>query len=300
MLEKVFVMNIGRRFFLLILFVISVVLPTWAGGLYTTRDFSNPSIQWGPVPLWFWNNASIDGTKLESDLRNMIEQDRYGGCAILPFGNNFRPNYLSEDYFFLYGRAVAKAQELGAQMSIYDEYGFPSGSMGAINGNGVTTFMNNHPGMTIKRLDKVEYALSPGRKFTLDLSTIPGTLMAVAGYSAVKKYSISLRPYIQDGVLTWTPPSGGYGRWTLMIFSCVVDGDPNVDYLDSEAVRLFVEDTHEQYFKHFPEAFGKTITSTFFDEPTLYRAQGRIWTDSFNEKFVERYGFQPDSLYPAL
>ena len=293
-------MNIGRKFFLLILLEISVMLPAWADGLYTTRDFSNPPMEWRPVPLWFWNNATVEGSQLESDLRNMIEQDRYGGCAILPFGDNFRPNYLSEDYFSLYGRAVAKAQELGAQMSLYDEYGFPSGSMGAINGNGVTTFMNNHPGKTIKRLDKVEYALSPGRKFTLDLSKIPGTLMAVAGYSAVKKYSMSLRPYIQDGVLTWTPPSGGYGRWTLMIFSCVVDGDPNVDYLDSEAVRLFVEDTHERYYKHFPEAFGKTITSTFFDEPTLYRAQGRIWTDSFNEKFVERYGFQPDSLYPAL
>ena len=294
-------MNVRRKFVLFVLLGITVAASVKADGLFTTRDFINPPMAWRPVPLWFWNNAAVEGSQLESDLRNMVEQDRYGGCAILPFGENFRPSYLSEDYFSLYGRAVAKAQELGAQMSLYDEYGFPSGSMGAINGNGVTTFMNNHPGKTIKRLDKVEYALSPGRKFTLDLRTIPGTLMAVAGYSAVKKYSISLRPYIQNGVLTWTPPlSGGYGRWTLMVFTCVVDGDPNVDYLDADAVRLFVEDTHGQYYKHFPEAFGKTITSTFFDEPTLYRAQGRIWTDSFNEKFVERYGFQPDSLYPAL
>ncbi|MBQ9820196.1 MAG: hypothetical protein IJM60_07945 [Bacteroidales bacterium] len=267
--------------------------------LYTARDFEDPQMKWRPVPLWFWNNATVEGDVLASELENMVGLDGYGGCAILPFGERFRPAYLSEDYFDLYGRAVAKARELGAQLSLYDEYGFPSGSMGASNGNGVPTFMNRHPGKTIKRLDKAEYALQPGWEFTLDLKTVPGTLMAVAGYNAAEKKSISLRSCIRDGVLTWTPPDGD-GGWTLMVFNCVTDGDPNVDYLDPEAVRLFVEDTHEQYFKHFPEAFGRTITSTFFDEPTLYRAQGRIWTDAFNEKFMECHGFPPDSLYPAL
>ena len=288
-----------KRLALPVLLSISMLLSSCADRLYTVRDFKDPQMKWRPVPLWFWNNATVEGAALEAELENMVGQDGYGGCAILPFGERFRPAYLSEEYFALYGRAVAKARELGAQLSLYDEYGFPSGSMGASNGNGVTTFMNHHPGKTIKRLDKVEYTLPPGREFTLDLKTVPGTLMAVAGYSALKKQSISLRSCMQDGVLTWTPPDGD-GDWTLMVFNCVTDGDPNVDYLDPEAVRLFVEDTHEQYYEHFPEAFGKTITSTFFDEPTLYRAQGRIWTDAFNEKFMELHGFQPDSLYPAL
>ena len=62
----------------------------------------------------------------------------------MPFGQNFQPSYLSNDYFALYRLAVEKACSLGAQMSVYDEYGFPSGSMGAINGSGVTTFKNDH------------------------------------------------------------------------------------------------------------------------------------------------------------
>lgn len=294
-------MSVRRRFVLSVLLGVCVTACVKADGPYTTSDFINPPMEWRPVPLWFWNNATVEGTQLESELRNMIEQDRYGGCAILPFGGNFRPGYLSEGYFSLYARAIDLAEELGAQMSLYDEYGFPSGSMGASNGNGVPTFMNNHPGKTIKRLDKVEYDVSPGSTFTLDLHTLPGTLMAVAAYSAQSKSSMSLRPFIDNGVLKWTAPSDdGNGRWKVMAFNCVMDGDPNVDYLDAEAVRLFVEDTHGEYYRYFPEAFGTIITSTFFDEPTLYRAQGRIWTDSFNEKFEERYGFQPDSLYPAL
>ena len=78
------------------------------------------------------------------------------------------------------------------------------------------------------------------------------------------------------------------------------DGDPNVDYLDPEAVRLFVKETHQAYYDRFSPYFGNTIIETFFDEPTLYRAKGRIWTDAFNEKFISRYGESPELLYPAL
>ena len=47
-------------------------------------------------------------------------------------------------------------------MSLYDEYGFPSGSMGAINGDDTPRFMQRHPDATIKRLDKTEYQLTAG------------------------------------------------------------------------------------------------------------------------------------------
>ena len=90
------------------------------------------------------------------------------------------------------------------------------------------------------------------------------------------------------------------GAWKLLCFVCVKDGDPNVDYLDPDAVRLFVEDTHQRYYDRFPEAFGEVITETFCDEPTLYRAQGRIWTERFNERFEAAHGFSPEALYPAL
>jgi hypothetical protein len=73
-----------------------------------------------------------------------------------------------------------------------------------------------------------------------------------------------------------------------------------VDYLDDEAAKLFVDMTHEEYRKHFGESFGSTITGTFFDEPTLYRAKGRSWTPDFNRKFKQRYGFSPVLYYPAL
>ena len=267
--------------------------------LLETKEFAKPSMSWRPIPLWFWNNTQVSVSPLVQQLGQMVETDGYGGCAILPFGTGFRPDYLSEGYFHLYGEAVSKARALGAHMSIYDEYGFPSGSMGAINGSGVTTFMNNHPEHTIKRLDKTEYRVGSGATFNRQIA-LQGKLMSVVAWNTNTKEIVPLRDYYDEetGQVTWTAPK--QSGWRAMVCQCVKDGDPNVDYLSSEAVSLFIQDTHEAYYQHFSDDFGQTIVSTFFDEPTMYRAQGRMWTGDFNEQFEARYGFSPEALYPAL
>jgi len=279
----------------------SVTCQTWSEEtpLLETKEFAKPSMSWRPIPLWFWNNTQVSEQALLDQIGQMVETDGYGGCAILPFGGGFRPNYLSDSYFQLYGDAVSKLRSLGAHMSIYDEYGFPSGSMGAINGSGVTTFMNNHPDHTIKRLDKTEYRVSSGAAFNRQI-TLQGKLMSIVAWNANTKEIVPLHDYYDEETnqVTWTAPK--QSGWRVMVCQCIKDGDPNVDYLSSEAVSLFVQDTHEAYYQHFADDFGQTIVSTFFDEPTMYRAQGRMWTGDFNEQFEARYGFSPETLYPAL
>lgn len=156
----------------LLAIVLTAVLGAGAQAPYSCSEFLKPGKKWRPIPLWFWNNTPIQEAEMENQFGNMIDSDLYGGCAILPYGGNFRPAYLSEEYFRLYGRVVEMAREKGVQMSLYDEYGFPSGSMGYTFGNGVARFRNNHPGMTIKRLDKTERTAYPLKKYTLDLSTM--------------------------------------------------------------------------------------------------------------------------------
>lgn len=258
--------------------------------------FKNPPMKYRPIPLWFWNNSTVNEEELQTQFQQMIAKDGYGGCAILPFGGSFRPKYLSDEYFALYKKAIEEAEKAGAQMSLYDEYGFPSGSMGAINGDDTPRFMQKHPEATIKRLDKVEYAVSPGKLFSQPLPD--GQLMSVVAMDTITHERISLRDRIQEGKVNWTVPQ--QGAWKVLFFVCVKDGDPNVDYLSPDAVKLFIKETHEAYYERFSEAFGKTITTTFFDEPTMYRAAGRMWTNDFNEKFKKQYGFSPELIYPAL
>lgn len=277
--------------------LMAAALPLTAAKGIDAAEFAAPPVKYRPVPLWFWNNAEVRRDTALRQLESFTGIDGYGGCAILPFGGNFAPKYMSDEYLDTYGAMVDYAREKGLTMSLYDEYGFPSGSMGAINGDGNPRFMTLHPEATIKRLDKHEYAVTPATANRIALPA-EGRLMSVVAMDTVTFEIRPLSGAVQGHTLTWTAPADG--AWKVLAFVCVKDGDPNVDYLDPAAVRLFVEDTHQRYYDRFPDAFGTVITETFCDEPTMYRAQGRIWTDSFNERFAETYGFSPEALYPAL
>lgn len=259
------------------------------------QAFADPPLGYATRPLWFWNNTAVTAEGIAGQMQQAHDRCGYGGFGILPFGKEFKPEYLSEDYFKVYGAALKKAKELGMKMCIYDEFGFPSGSAGAINGDGVPRFGNRYPEHTIKRLDKHEQDVTGPGKFSVTLPA--GRLMSVVAMEMKSKKRIDLTATVKDGTITWTVPEG---TWKVMIFLCVKDGDPNVDYLDPEAVAHFVEMTHQQYYNRFKEYFGNTIDGTFNDEPTLYRAAGRMWTGRFNEKFRARHGFDPAPWYPAL
>ncbi len=257
--------------------------------------FAAPPLRYAPRPLWFWNNTAVDGDGLAAQMRLARDRCGYGGFGILPFGEKFRPTYLTDDYFKVYGVALATARELGVTMCLYDEYGFPSGSAGAMHGDGVARFAVKHPQHTIKRLDKVEQTVAGPGEVVMKIPE--GRLMSVVAMEEGSLRRIDLTQVVSDGQLKWVAPDG---RWKVMAFVCVKDGDPNVDYLDPEAVKRYVEMTHQQYFDRFAEYFGNTIDGSFFDETTLYRANGRIWTGDFNEKFKARHGFDPAPYYPAL
>lgn len=258
------------------------------------EQFATTPISHRPNPLWFWNNATVETPELERQMEAFRDRCGYGGLSILPFGENFRPEYLSENYFELYGKALQKAKELGMTLWLYDEYGFPSGGAGLINGDGRGRFREQYPGETIKRLDKVEYTPGAGETFRCTLPE--GIFMAAVAMDTVTFERIDLEKNRTGNTLSWNVPSG---NWKVMLFLCR-EGDGIVDYLDPEASKHFIRLTHDQYYKRFAPYFGNTLIGTFFDEPTLYRAEGRCWTPAFNEKFKKKYGYSPATLYPAL
>ena len=260
------------------------------------QEFRNPSAHYRPKPLWFWNDTRITREGIDEQMAGFVRRCGYGGFSILPFGPRLAPEYLSGDYFELYRHTARKAAELGVTLSLYDEYGFPSGSGGWVNADGVPRFANRYPDLTLKRLDKIEEELDGGAVYDRPLSDA-GTLMAVIAMETSDKRRIDLSDRIADGRIVWQVPDG---RWKVMQFVCVEDPDRNMDYLSADAARAYIEMTHEAYYGRMPEEFGTTITGTFFDEPTLYRAEGRCWTPSFNDDFVRAYGSSPTLLYPAL
>lgn len=260
------------------------------------ENFKNPPATYRPHTLWFWNNTPVTREGIDEQIIGLHDDSGYGGIGILPFGTEFTPKYLSDEYFDLYVYAVRKAAEQGLKVTLYDEYGFPSGSAGAINGDNTPRFMERYPDLTIKRLDKIEREVSNGETYCESLPK-EGKLMGVVAMNIDTKERIDLSKKIAGDTLRWTVPQG---TWKVMQFVCVTDGDPNMDYLDPAAAQAFIDMIHEAYYKRMPDAFGPVITHTFYDEVTIYRAHGRVWTPRFNEIYKERYGSNPILFYPAL
>jgi hypothetical protein len=266
------------------------------GQTFTPDKFSNPPIQYWPRPLWFWNNTEVTADGVVLLMQAMRDKCGYGGFGIVPFGKNFKPEYLSEDYILIYGKMLEKAKELGMTISLYDEFGFPSGSVGAFaEGDDTPRFQQKFPEQTIERLDKWEKTITGPVIFE---EKIPeGKFMGAVAMKESDKELIDITQYAKDGLIRWSVPAGS---WKIMIFTCVIDGVPLADYLNPEAIRNFTGMVHDVYYKHFRDYFGPVIYGTFFDEPSMFHAQFRMWTGAFNEKFIKKFGFSPVSLYPAM
>ena len=77
------------------------------------------------------------------------------------------------------------------------------------------------------------------------------------------------------------------------------NGQTNLDTLNHEAVRRFIEVTHEQYKKNIGEHFAKCVPGIFSDEPSYGRvcqkqsnsSYASPWTKKLREVFIERFGY---------
>ncbi len=262
----------------------------------TQKTFARPPIRYWPRPLWFWNNTEVTAEGVVEQMQAMRDRCGYGGFGPLPFGKSFAPEYLSEPYLEVYRAMLAKARELGMTISLYDEFGFPSGSVGAFaEGDDTPRFQRKYPELTIQRLDKAEEEIAGPRAYEKEIPG--GKLMGVVAMdpSGLKRHDLT--GLVTDGQLKWNAPPG---RWKVMFFTCVLDGKPIADYLNPEAAERYTGMVHDVYYDRFRDYFGDVISGTFFDEPSMFHAQFRMWTPLFNEKFIEKYGLSPVPLYPAL
>lgn len=258
-----------------------------AAGGELAEDFARPAAEYKSRPLWFWNGP-LD-TATTTAIMERSAESGYHGFGILPTGE-MGVEFMSAEYLRQYRHAVDEAARLGMKMCLYDEFWFPSGSAGGL-------LKERFPEALGKRLDKVEIEVAGPAPVTLDVPA--GELMAAVAMERTTRQRVDLGAHVDGGRLTWDAPAGA---WQVMLFVCVPDGARGlVDYLDPESVRKFASLTYEKYYEAFPEHFGRTIDSAFYDEPTFHWVEGgRAWTSGFNRQFAEKFGGSPALYYPAL
>lgn len=261
------------------------------------QEFKDPDKAFTIVPFWSWN-GTLEPNEVKRQIDLMIDKGVYGAFMHARAGINYgKTPYFSDGWWEAMDTTIAYAARNGFYSWLYDEDKWPSGSAG-----GRTIAMN--PDEFIKKgLQYTIVNLQEGKIYKLDTQgKIKVSAVQMTGENTFDPGSkIDLTDYPDNN---WTAPRG---NWAILTFEQVTDfREPphaQIDYFDKDAVRAFIDITHEEYLKRYNKHFGNSIPGIFYDEIYFGGARpGHVipWTDDFAEVFKEKYGYDILDELPAL
>src|SRR5690606_28487213 len=95
--------------------------------MFQLEMFQQPEARYGIHPFWFWN-GDMEDKEIIRQIEEMAAKG-LGGFFICP-RQGLKIPYLSDAWFQKVKLAVEKAEELGLEVWLYDEYPYPSGIAG--------------------------------------------------------------------------------------------------------------------------------------------------------------------------
>ena len=263
--------------------------------------FANPPNAYRPIPFWFWN-SKIRKDQIEAQIRGFAKKGLGGFFIHARVG--LETEYLSREWIDCIRHAVDIASDLGLEVWLYDENGFPSG-IGDLKVSKVREYRS-------KFIDLTQTEAQAGERLELQL---PHGEVVLAYAQRQGEQRVDLAAAISGDRLIWTAPTG---KWTVAVYSKCILEDPNdivfgVNYMNAEAMRYFFDIALEPYDAALGEHFGKTIKGVFTDEPTLLpwhhngnwfgeRQHGRViaWDDGLCALMKELTGLTLEQFLPHV
>ncbi|SPF46558.1 conserved exported hypothetical protein [Candidatus Sulfopaludibacter sp. SbA4] len=279
--------------------VILALLPAALFAQPASRDFDPaifkaPPAEYRGHAMWSFNLTTLNENAIVSGIREMAKLN-YGGFFIEagggPIPGRTPPGpgvaFLSPEYFRFYKLALEEAKRQGMEVILYDDYRFPTGTVGGQMAMQYPQYMAKSLNMAEKDVTGPAHA---------DLAIPQGIYVGAVlmNRDTNELVDVSGRR-TGDRVATDVPR----GNWKLMAFYLAEGRARVVDYLDPEAMTKFISMTYDKYAENFGTYFGNLIRQTFYDEPSMHHAD-RMWTPGFNAAFEKRYGYSPMKNYPAL
>lgn len=257
--------------------------------------FQNPGSEYRAAPFWAWN-CRLDSEELLWQL-DVLKEMGMGG-AHLHVRTGLATPYLSDAFFLAVKQCVKKCQQENMQLWLYDEDRWPSGAAG-----GLVTKDHQY---RARHLLMTPFPYKSDEK-SPECTRVNGTHCRTANGTLLKCYDILLN---KDGclkeyrVVNENEPVRGT-RWYAYLETAVdnpwYNGQSYVNTLDPAAIRKFIQVTHESYYKHFGDHFGKLIPAIFTDEPQ-FTHKTRLnfpdeltdiilpWTEDLPKTFFQTYG----------
>jgi hypothetical protein len=261
--------------------------------------FNNPPNLYRGAPFWSWNNK-LDTDQLCRQL-DVFKEMGIGGAHIHP-RTGLDTEYMGPEYLKAVRCCVDKAREEGMLVWLYDEDRWPSGFAGGL----VTRDERWRARYLVFTPDAYEDVPASGGPDADSMArggrTGNGRLLAI--YDVKLDAAGCLAGYERMADRS-TPPASGTTRWYAYLEvsrpSSWFNNQTYADTLNPEAIKRFIEVTHERYKAAIGDEFGKTVPAIFTDEPQftnkkrLGKATDRMnlvipFTDDLPETFQQAYG----------
>jgi hypothetical protein len=265
-------------------------------------SFAKPLKTYREVPFWSWND-DLTPEELRRQIR-LMDEGGWGGF-FMHSRVGLKTPYLSKHWMDCVRTCVEEAKQRGMGAWLYDEDKWPSGYAG-----GMAAVDPAHRAQAlICQVDNKPARLLDGLKAFVADRDAQGRLSGFTPLADLATFDGDRQSLVQFYV--YTSPLGV--AW--------FNGYCYINTLDPEAVRVFLESTHEVYAREFQANFGQgegvgecpTIPGIFTDEPAYLNMNiqgigvmgpGSIqpvpWVHDLPELFQRRWGYDLLENLPSL
>lgn len=228
------------------------------------QKIKETSMSHGSIPFWSWNDK-LNEDELRRQIRNMHDMKMQGFFMHARAG--LETEYLSDEWYSAVAACIDEAKKLGMQAWSYDENGWPSG----FAGGKLLSDADNHATF-------VEAQLSEQ-------------------FPTKSENTLAIYAFSDDGIPT--PIEKDILGCQKYLHITVGKDSSYVDTMRADITDKFIEATHEEYKKRFPDDFGGAMPGFFTDEPQYYRWR-TPYSKYMDEWFMEEYGYSVIEALPAL
>ena len=241
--------------------------------------FSHPSSAFRGKPFWAWN-GKLREEELRRQIRIFKKMGLGGGFMHSRVG--LATEYLSDEWFKMVEACIDEARKTGLEAWLYDEDRWPSGAAGGI----VTKDHRFRQKRLVLTISDPRSAALDGRELAVFLARVDRD--TATEVRRVEPQQLE-RAGERESVLIFRVREAEESPW--------YNGQTYLDTLSADAVRRFIEVTHEAYAERVGEYFGSIVPGIFTDEPnyggfSFGDGGGEApWTDDLPSVFRDRYGY---------
>jgi hypothetical protein len=249
----------------------------------TLQLFQNPPKVYREAPFWSWND-DLDPDELVRQI-GLMDEAGWGGF-FMHARVGLRTPYMGRRWMACVRACVEAARERGMGAWLYDEDKWPSGFAGGLSvaanpdyrAHSLVCHVTDRPALLAERIA------------TFAAREVEGQL-------------VDIRPDDAPAFTDDADRAIQFYPQTMPLGNPWFDGFAYLDVLSAEAVRAFLESTHEAYARVVGEAFGGAVPGIFTDEPQFRLPRDQLavpWTGGLLDVFQARRGYDLLPCLPAL